>query len=229
MRSTYVLIEQSELQNFHRQLDALHAWARNMSGLSTSITTAAPLGMPAVRPEPRYHAVERPRPFDPFASSFWNTSSKDDYNTTPPAPRSQTFQHNQNFNRQFDGSRQGYENVEYREPAPMRHGSRLPPGALGRRGAGSIDVPCARHRASGRPWQAPVRNGPHRTPVITRVPDNSHTPQRGAMFVRRPRRARPQRNAGNAEAMDDEAEDSDGEEYVEEEDDRAVGDEQEAR
>ena len=79
------------------------------------------------------------------------------------------------------------------------------------------------------PWQAPLKNGPHRTPVITRVPDNSHTPQRGSMFVRRPQRVRPQRNAENAEAMDDEAEDSEGEECMEEEEDRVVGDEREAR
>ncbi|KAH6881669.1 hypothetical protein BKA58DRAFT_6347 [Alternaria rosae] len=231
MRSTYVLIEQSELHNFLRELDVVHSWAKKMAGLSTLITSPAPLGMPAARSGPRYHAYERPRRPDPFAASAWNTPSEDEYYTTAPAPRPQQFQHNHHLNQHFGGMGQGYGGFEYREPAPMGY-TRPPPRDEGRQGVGLMgmcrDQPGCEARARD-VWPVPIRNGPHRTPVITRAPNNPYTPQRGAMFVSRPRRARPQGNAGNAEAMDDETEYREGEEYVEEAGDQVVGDEREAR
>jgi len=231
MRSTYVLIEQSELHHFLHELGVLHSWARNMASLSTSITSPTPLGASVGRPGPRYHADERPMPSDTFASSTWNTASSPEYYTAQPAPKPQAFQHNQNLNQHFGGMGQGYGGFEYREHTPMRH-ARPRPRDAGRQGAGLMGMcrspPGCEARARGA-WQPPIQNGPNRTPAITRTPNNPHRSQRGAMYVRPPRRERPQRNVGNAEVMDDEAEDSGGEEYVEEEDDQAAGDEREAR
>lgn len=237
MRSTYVLVEQSELHNFIHELEALNSWARKMAGLSTSITAPAPLGTRAVRPRPRHYADGRPTPPDPFDSSAWNTTTSGEYYTVPAAPRPQAFQHHQNLNQPFGGMGQGYGGFEYQEPAPMGYDFHPPPpglvrgcaGLMGMRGDRLGGEIRERRGASDRPCQAPVKNGPHRTPIITRVPNNSHTPQRGAMYVRRPRRVRPQRNAGNAGTMGDGSEDTEGEGYVEEEDDQVVGDEREAR
>jgi len=222
MRSTYFLIEQSELHTFLRELDALHSWARNMAGLSTSITAQVPLEIPAARPGPRFYGIERPRRPDPFAASAWYTPSEDEYHAAPPAPRPQHFQHHQNLNQPFGGMGQGYGGFEYRERGHMGYDFGPPSPGLGRRGASSTGMCRDQSRGEARAkaaWSVPMQSGPHRTPVITRAPNNPHTPQRGAMFVRRPRRARPQRNAENAEVMGDgtEEEEEEEEEYVEQE------------
>ena len=222
MRSTYFLIEQSELHTFLRELDALHSWARNMAGLSTSITAQVPLEIPAARQGPRFYGIERPRRPDPFAASAWYTPSEDEYHAAPPAPRPQHFQHHQNLNQPFGGMGQGYGGFEYRERGHMGYDFGPPSPGLGRRGASSTGMCRDQSRGEARAraaWSVPMQSGPHRTPVITRAPNNPRTPQRGAIFVRRPRRARPQRNAENAEVMSDRTEDEEeeDEEYVEEE------------
>jgi hypothetical protein len=224
MRSTYVLIEQSELHNFLRELDSLRSWARKMAGLSTSITAPAPLGMPGSPPDML---------FNPFASSPITDSSGDAF-APPPAPTPRRYLRNYNPNRVSGNMDQANSDFGYAQPGYLGHQSHpLAKGTGNRDCVGMRDVyfdrlaSLSRSRAAPPgPWQAPVKNGPHLTPVITRAPNAAHVPQRGVRYVRRPRRVRPERNAGNVEVLGDETEDD---EYVEEEVDEEDTVEREAR
>jgi hypothetical protein len=204
MRSTYVLIEQSELHDFLRELEALHSWARKLAGLSTSISSPAPLGMPAARPDRRPSGDAYSMPLDPFASS-----PDTGYSSGPVLfPQAHAPRYNESPRR----------NLSY--------GSRPPPHGIGRTNNGDVGAMYAERTSrephfmerAGGPWKAPVTGGPHRTPNVTRAPGVAHTPQRGGMYARRRRRVRPERGAENAEVRDDDVEATDDEQYLQGED-----------
>jgi hypothetical protein len=204
MRSTYVLVEQSELHDFLHELEALHSWARKMAGLSNSITAPMPLGMPAARPDRGSWGDAPTMLFDPFVSSP-DTS----YSSGPKLfQQSQAPQHNESL--RWD----------------LSYGSRPPPYGMGKGSNGDVGgmysertrgEPHCMARAGG-PWKSPVIGGSHRTPNVTREPGVAHTPQRDGTYARRPRRVRPERGAENADVVEDDTEATENDQCLQEED-----------
>ena len=227
MPSKYVLIEQTELHDFLHDLEALYSWARKMAGLGTPITAPAALGAPVVRSE--RHPYARPMPLYPFASPSATTYPSNSP-IFPPSPQAQPSRRNKKQKHHSYEIGQSNRDVGLAEFGPFPGGTSPPPLRMPGRDGSMWSSHINRQGCEPRErpiWQAPVKYGPHRTPNVTRAPSVPHTPQRGLRYVRRPRRVRAERNAGNAEAIVEDAEDTKDDEYVVEEDDDADVNEQE--
>lgn len=230
MPSTYVLIEQSELHDFLHDLEGLTFWATKMAGLSTSITAPAPLGIPNVRSDNWVDA--HPMSINPFASPT-ATTHPGESSIFPPSPRPLPSRRSQKLKHDIHGMGQGNRDAEFGGFGRLAHRNDAPEMPIGDyeriMGRPKYEPRGRPMTGTGGPWQLPIKGGPHRTPNVTRAPSVPHTPQRGVRYVRRPRRVRPERDAGNEEAFGENPEDTENEEYVMEEDDNADVDEREVR